>query len=216
MVRWEGRQAMDNSFYDLAEVLICDPVASNRTAIRSALYTLGCRQIEMVANLRDLSVALDKRPPDLVLCEAQTGGAELCQVIQKLRQGGRNSNPFVIIIVMAWAINAALSVEISKSGADGVILRPFSAALLDQRIQAHVFRRKRFIITADYVGPERRSEGKRFSNAVAFDPPNSLKTKADNRSDPDEASRRISADLRQARAKLDAETLRWRKQLLRD
>jgi CheY-like chemotaxis protein len=194
---------MEHSFFDLAKILVCDPIAANRAATRSALYALGCRQIEMVANLRDLGEALDRRPPDLALCEAQVGEDELCRTIQQLRQDRESSNPFVIIIITAWAISASLSTEISKSGADGVILRPFSAGLLEQRIRAHVFRRRRFIVSADYVGPERRKEI-RTPTVASFDPPNSLRMKAENRSDVEGAVRLFAAELQQARTKLEA------------
>jgi DNA-binding response OmpR family regulator len=145
----------------------------------------------MVANLHDFSNALEHHTPDLVLCEAQTGEADLCRIIQELRRGD-GANAFLVVIVTAWAMDAALSNEISKSGADGVILRPFSAAVLDQRIEAHVFRRKPFIVTAGYIGPERRLKGTRLSNAMSFDAPNSLKTKADGRSDPEYALLRFA------------------------
>ena len=157
---------MEHSFFDLAKILVCDPIAANRAATRSALYALGCRQIEMVANLRDLNEALDQRPRIWRFARPGVGEAELCHTIQQLRQDRESSNPFVIIIITAWAISASLSTEISKSGADGVIVRPFSAGLLEQRIRAHVFRRRRFIVSAHYVGPERRGGNTRLNGGV--------------------------------------------------
>jgi CheY-like chemotaxis protein len=197
----ETQALSEKSFYDLAEVLVCDPVASNRAATRSALYSLGCRHIEIAGNLRDFLEALENRPPDLALCEVQVGELELCQAIRELRRGEQSYNPFVIIIVTAWMPNITLATEILHCGADGLLLRPFSAALLDQRIRAHVLQQKPFIVTADYIGPERRTAG-RQSSVLSFDPPNSLKIKIDGRADPDEAIRRYNANLRAACAKL--------------
>jgi CheY-like chemotaxis protein len=191
----------EKSFYDLAEVLVCDPVASNRAATRSALYSLGCRHIEIVGNLRDFLEALENRPPDFALCEVQAGELELCSAIRELRQSGKSYNPFAIIIVIAWAPSAVLATKILNAGADGLLLRPFSAALLDQRIRMHVLQQKPFIVTDDYMGPERRATG-RPSSARSFTPPNSLRTKIGGRADPDEAVRRFNADLRAACANL--------------
>jgi hypothetical protein len=64
---------MTNHFYGLVDVLVCDPVAANRPATRSALYTLGCRHIEIVADLSAFREALDQRHPYLALCEASVG-----------------------------------------------------------------------------------------------------------------------------------------------
>ena len=191
----------ESSFYDLAEVLVCDPVASNRAATRSALYSLGCRHIEIVARLHDFQEALEKRPPDLAFCEAQVGASELCHAIRELRHSEQSYNPFAIIIVTAWMPNAALATELLQSGADGLLLRPFSAALLDQQIRAHDLHQKPFIVTDDYIGPERRAAG-RPSNAIKLAPPNSLKMKIESKSTPDESLRRFNAELRSACAQL--------------
>jgi CheY-like chemotaxis protein len=198
---------MEQSFYELAELLVCDPVGTHRAATRSALYSLGCRNIEIVGTLRDFVQALDHRPPDVAICEAQVGEVELCAIMRKLRQGGQSYSPFTVIIVTAWAANPAVMTEISNAGADGLLLRPFSAAMLDQRIRAHVLQRKPFIVTDDYIGPERRAPG-RPSNVFSFIAPNSLKAKIDGRVNPEEARRGFAADLRVAWTKLDAETRR--------
>jgi CheY-like chemotaxis protein len=205
----------DRSFYDLAEILICDPVASNRAATRSALYSLGCRHIEIVGSLRDFSEALENRPPDLALCEVQVGEAELCRVIRELRGGVKSYNPFLIIIATAWAPNATLTTDVLSAGADGLLLRPFSSAVLDHRVRAHVLHQKPFIVTGDYIGPERRAL-ERPSNAFSLMPPNSLRAKIDGRNNLDEAVRRFNTELRAACIKLAAAKQRRNPSLLQD
>ncbi|MGI0134030.1 MAG: response regulator, partial [Candidatus Micrarchaeaceae archaeon] len=197
----QNQAISEKSFYDLAEVLVCDPVASNRTATRSALYSLGCRHVEITGSLRDFLEALENRPPDLALCEAQAGEAELCHAIRELRHGEQSYNPFAIIIVTAWKPSATLATEFLHSGADGLLLRPFSTALLDQQIRTHVLQQKPFIVTDDYIGPERRAMG-HPSSAPMLAPLNSLKMKIEGRADPDEAIRRFNAELHSACAKL--------------
>lgn len=207
---------MDKTFYELAEILVCDPVVPNRATTRSALYSLGCRNIEVVTNLRDFLNALENRPPDLALCEAQVGEAELCHAIRQLRQGERRYNPFVIIIVTAWTRTAALTEEIINSGADGLLLRPFSAATLDRRIRTHVLHQKPFVITNSYIGPERRDTEKRPSTMFSFTPPNSLKMKIEGGPHIDETIRRYNAELRAASTKLAAEKRRLAATTLQD
>ena len=192
---------MDQAFYDLAEILVCDPVAAHRAATRSALYSLGCRHIEIVGSLGDFLDALDNRPPDLAICEAQVGLAELCGAIRKLRRGD-GYNPFLLIIVTAWAANSNLAAEVIESGADGFLLRPFSAAILDQRVRAHVLNQKPFVVTDSYVGPERRHSGDRSSTGISIVPPNLLRMKIEGRPHVDEAIRHFNAELRAAHARL--------------
>ena len=70
-------------------------------------------------------------------------------------------NPFIVIIVTAWEKSTGLINRVVNSGADDLLLRPFSTALLGQRIEAHIERRKGFVITTDYVGPDRRKDASR-------------------------------------------------------
>lgn len=194
--------------FETAETLIYDPVSANRAATRAALYTLGFRFIETVATVEGLNEAIKRRPPDLALCEAQGADAELCAMIQGLRQGATGFNPFLVIIVTAWEKTNALVGRVLNSGADDLILRPFSTALLGSRIEAHVERRKGFVITHDYVGPDRRKDQSRVSDVELFQPPNSLKMKVKERMTPDEATARLDIALRSARETLNSEKLR--------
>src|SRR6516225_114522 len=116
--------------YDSVEALIYDPVSGNRTATRAALYALGFRRTETVSSLEAMVDAIQKSPPDIVLCEAQGAADELCNVIQQMRQGSAVHNPFIVIIVTAWEKSAGLITKVVNSGADDLLLRPFSTALL--------------------------------------------------------------------------------------
>jgi DNA-binding response OmpR family regulator len=194
--------------YDTAETLVYDPVAGNRTATRAALYNLGFRRIETVGSLEAVIECIRRRPPDLVVCESQGAENELCALIQSLRQGSTGYNPFIVIIVTAWEQNSALVTRVLNSGADDLLLRPFSTAMLGQRIQAHIERRKGFVITSEYVGPDRRKDSVRPSNVELFEPPNSLKMKAQERLTSEEAAQRLDAELKEAREILNIEKLR--------
>ena len=186
--------------YDSVEALIYDPVSANRTATRAALYSLGFRRTEAVSTLDSMIEVIQKQPPDIVLAEAQGASDELCLAIQQLRQGAAGYNPFIVIMVTAWEKSSALITKVVNSGADDLLLRPFSTSLLGARIEAHIERRKGFVITTDYVGPDRRRDvGRGAANAEMFDPPNSLKMKAKDK---------MSADI--IAKKLDAESAKWR------
>jgi len=194
--------------FDSVDVLIYDTVSANRTATRSAMYALGFRKTETVSTLEAFIEAVQTNPPDIALCEAQGATEELCSTIQQLRQGSAGHNPFIVIIVTAWEKNTTLINHVVSSGADDLLLRPFSTALLGQRIESHVDRRKGFVITTEYVGPDRRRDGARAPNLELFEPPNSLKMKAKERLSGDDIARRLDAELKVARERLTTEKLR--------
>ena len=199
---------MSRLSYETAETLVYDPVAANRTATRSLLYTIGFRRIESVSSLDALNESMKRRPPDLILCEAQGAEADLCRMIQSLRQGTTGYNPFTVIIVTAWENSGTLVQSVINSGADDLLLRPFSTAVLSQRIQVHIERRKCFVITSDYVGPDRRKESGRASNVELFQPPNSLKMKVKDTMTSEEMAQKLDIMLKQARETLNTEKLR--------
>jgi DNA-binding response OmpR family regulator len=194
--------------FDTTETLVYDPVAANRTATRAALFTLGFRRIETVATLDAFAESIRRRPPDLALCEAQGADGDLCAMVQELRQGAMGFNPFIVVIVTAWEKSAALVTRVVNSGADDLLLRPFSTTLLGQRIEAHTERRKGFVVTTDYVGPDRRKDTVRPSNVELFAPPNSLKMKARDKLSPEDAAHRLDGELRAARKLLNTEKMR--------
>ncbi len=199
---------MSRFSYDSAETLIYDPVSANRTATRSALYSLGFRTIETVATVEAFGESIRRRPPDLALAEAQGADVQLCDLIQAMRQGAPGFNPFVIIMATAWEKNTSLVTRVVNSGADDLLLRPFSTGLLAQRIETHIERRKGFVITTDYVGPDRRRDSSRESNVELFTPPNSLKMKVKERLNAEEVAERLETELRTAREHLNSEKLR--------
>ena len=199
---------MSRLTYETALTLIYDPVAGNRAATRSALYTLGFRHIELAPSLSQLAEFIAANPPDLVICEVEGFESELCQFVQNLRQDTSGYNPFLVVIVTAWKKSSSLVSRVINSGADDLLLRPFSPALLGQRIKTHVERRKGFVITTDYVGPDRRSDSSRPSAVELFTPPNSLQIKAKEGLSDEEASRRLKSQLDAARRKLLIEKLR--------
>src|ERR1700733_894744 len=129
--------------FDSVEVLIYDPVPSNRTATRAALYALGFRLTTTVPTLDAFAEAVQKTPPDIALCEAQGSADELCAIIQQMRQSGASYNPFIVIIVTAWEKTSALINKMVSSGADDLLLRPFSTAQLGQRLEAPIQPRPR-------------------------------------------------------------------------
>ena len=194
--------------YDTAEALIYDPVPVNLSATRTALYSLGFRRIEAVPTLDSFFIAIRKRPPDLAIAELHDACDELCTRIQDLRQGYSSYNPFIVILITAWEISNEMVRRVVKSGADDLILRPLSTAVLGARIEHHIERRSGFVVTSEYIGPDRRGEQGRRSSAQAFDPPNSLMMKAKGKLSSEDILLRLDCELRLARQQLNREKLR--------
>jgi len=164
--------------YDLATVGVYDPVAMNRTGMRNVLYMLGFRDIETYATVQDLRQACAERDFDLLSLEASKPSDPAYDFIHRLRRGGVGRNPFAIIVVTTWLPEGQLVKKALDSGADDLLCRPFATSMLAERIRTHALARKGFIVTSDYVGPDRRKDAARAGGTKPIDVVNSLKLKA--------------------------------------
>ena len=64
------------------------------------------------------------------------------------------------------------------SGADDLIPKPISASRMIERIKLLIKSRKSFVVTTDYVGPERRKPSDREDTLPGVEVPNPLRAKA--------------------------------------
>ena len=198
---------MAGRFYEAAETLVYDSVVANRHATRASLHTLGFRNAEFPSTLEILEKMLKARSPDLLLFEVSGAETEVCQFVQSIRQGTIGQNPFVVIIATTWRRDGDIVKQIINSGADDLLARPFSTALLAERIRAQIERRKGFVVTADYIGPDRRRDPV-LRGAECFDVPNSLKVKTSAGVSSDEMERRISGAVIAGKESLNLEKIR--------
>ena len=124
--------------------------AGMRQALRAQGY-VRIREAQSGTDVRSI-MALDL--PDLAILDAGMPG-DIGPLIRELRQGRVGVNPFVPIILTSWVGEAELIRRLLNSGADEILLKPLSIAALLERITSLVQRRKPFLATQDYVGPDR-------------------------------------------------------------
>lgn len=164
------------SFAD-ADALVFDPIDANRSATRMALSTLGFVRIATTAVVDDLPRLLADRMFDLLVADITQDTAKACGIVRAVRDAQAGKNPFLHIVLMAWRLEGDLVRRALNCGADDLITRPYSVDFLAARIRAHTEARKPFIVTSEYIGPDRRRAPPRESSDV-FDVPNMLLAKA--------------------------------------
>ncbi len=162
---------------NLARTVIYDPVTQNLRATRYGLYEAGFREIEGYNELGEVRKRLASGPMDLLVAEAGEN-EEVYDLVRQLRQGKLSENPFSVVFITSWrsdqeAVGAAL-----RSGADDLIIRPFSTNFIDTRIRSAIDNRKQFVVTSDYMGPDRRGavRDEAGPRVRMFDAPNTLQS----------------------------------------
>jgi hypothetical protein len=158
-----------------ATALIFDPVRGNMLMTRAVLHGIGFRKIEGVTSKRELNRRLKDIEFAVLFIEATEQHRPIVELLRSQRLGELGINPFIPIIATLWAGQADLVADLMNCGCDDVLLRPFSAVQALDRVKSIVLARKGFVVTSDYVGPDR---GKISANGMApaqFDPPNTLR-----------------------------------------
>ena len=191
------------SFSD-AQVLLFDPIAANRAATRSALTTLGFRGVIAISEISELERAWNDQPFDLLVADITQHAAEVCEMVRAVRSGDVGSNPFAHVVLMAWKLERDSVQRALSCGSDDLITRPFSNDFFAARVRVHTEARKPFVVTNEYLGPDRRKDTDRNSNNL-ISVPNLLLAKA--REFFDGAAAAIE-EIRQAREKVEVERAR--------
>jgi DNA-binding response OmpR family regulator len=165
--------------YRNASVLLFDPVGPNLAATRSMLVQFGFERADATRDFSSLARKLSDGSYDLGLFEVSDAGGDVCSLVRRLRSGELGYNPFMVVILTSWARGSGNVSQFIDTGADDLLLRPFSPNTLQGRINAFARRRKPFVVTGSYIGPDRRHDSARPSNAQLIEAPNTLKAAAE-------------------------------------
>jgi DNA-binding response OmpR family regulator len=177
---------------DNVHLLLADARAHLRSTLRMALNEAGIENIHNAPEAAALAEAVDQPlPPDIIVCDAGLRGGDTAEAVRAIRNSELGSNPFVCIVALAWTATQETVARLVNAGADHVIAGPVAPQQVIDRIEAMIHRRKPFVVTADYVGPDRRLTPGRDAGTALIDVPNSLRAKALGEWDPDAMRRAI-------------------------
>ncbi len=149
-----------------------------RASVNTVLLNNGFRNIVLGKSLKDMSDYLEHGMPDLVICGTTFVDGELCPKIHEMRHNEWGGNPFTPIITVATDPNPELVRQVIESGVDDLIVQPISTQKLLDRINGLIDHRKMFVVTTDYVGPDRRGKDHGDGKEIpTISVPNSLRSK---------------------------------------
>lgn len=161
------------------EFVVCDPQEQTRGIVRSALWRIGAKRIREFDSIAHLTAGLEGTSPDVLFVHADEEDASTFKLISRLRAGEGIDNPFLTIVVTSWIATSNLFIRVRNAGADDLMIKPFPLRLVEDRLLASVNGRPNFLVTSDYIGPDRR-RGTRTGQAanVVLEVPNTLRLKA--------------------------------------
>ncbi len=159
-------------------VLHFEPDAKARFGVSSALQLLGFGRIDHADRFETLCEAVHRGRFDLMVSEAGPARGNICELVKRVRHGTLGCNPFPGIIMITARPERKLVLRAIDSGPDHLIRWPFTNDQIGARVTAIVDDRKPFVVTFDYIGPDRRNDPARRNSAMPIAVPNSLRSKA--------------------------------------
>jgi len=192
--------------FDLAEVMLFDPVPPNRSTSRTALNMLGFKQIFATSDYGEMLANLRGKLFDVFVADITQDTAKLCDLVMAMRNGRAGANPFLHVVLMAWKLDDDLVKRALNCGADDLITRPYSVGFLTGRVKSLTDARKGFVVTSDYIGPDRRRDPARGAGSIPlFDVPNTLRLKSGVGGPANRLDAEIPLAIREARVKINTE-----------
>lgn len=162
-----------------AKLLICESNGMIRQAIRIGLNNLGIRDIVEAHGFVTAHKALEQGGFDAVVMNAELEGHDTFFLLREIRLGRLGPDPFIVSMLLLTAPEPTRLAKAVDSGTDDLLLIPFSPDQLSTRLNAFRARRKPFVVTHDYLGPDRRKGPRQGAqSAPTIDAPNPLAARA--------------------------------------
>ena len=148
-----------------AKILVIEPSIPVRFLIRNLLTDKGVRQIFAELDFEEGWQVYTKETPDIILVD-WVNGQDSLDFIKKVRQHTASPKPETPVIIMSGFTNKERVLAARDAGASEFLIKPFTSQALSERLVYALEHPREFVISADYVGPDRR----RRSNEI--DPAN--------------------------------------------
>jgi DNA-binding response OmpR family regulator len=104
-------------------------------------------------------------------------GGNVCDILKKLRHNDVGKNPFVPVVVLSDEPPVDLVNGVVESGVDDLLIKPFTSVKFRTRLRNLIEKRRPFIVTSSYIGPDRRIivEKQDLDAMAQIEVPNTLK-----------------------------------------
>lgn len=136
--------------------LVVDDHQPMREILKSLLYGLGVRQI---AEARDAAQAYDllsHAAYDMLLTDYDMGEETGVQLAWRVRRTEGHANRRIPIIMVTGRTEGSVILAARNAGVDEYLAKPLTAAGLCRKVEATLSRRRPFIDSPGYSGPDRR------------------------------------------------------------
>ena len=170
----------DEYRYDNIHLLLGEPNPHLRQSLKAALFANGFRGITDCHSVDKLQESLGDPSVDVLLCDVELPGGDFCDTVHRMRHHTLGVNPFILTLATTNEATVNQVKRVIDSGVDDLLVKPLSVDLLLDRLTYLAKSRKPFVVTHDYIGPDRRKEPRpgEGQKTELIEVPNPLRAKA--------------------------------------
>lgn len=184
---------MDGYRFDNVSLLLAEPNWQVRESIKSRLHHEGFRNVFTIDRIDKIRRAVEALELDLIIADTDLPDGDVCELFHAIRHHETGNNPFIAIIATSRSTHTDMVRRVIDSGADDLLVKPMSTDHLVARIKQLVRRRKPFLVTSTYIGPDRRRQPTREGDPMLLEVPNPLHVKATGEAPPENIQDAISS-----------------------
>lgn len=146
-----------------ARFLVVDDHQPMREILRSLLYGLGARQVAEAKDAAQAFEMLRYGAYDILLSDYDMEGETGVQLARRLRRAVGNPNRRIAIVMVTGRAEGPVIVSARDAGIDEYLIKPLTVVSLTQKLEAVLKRRRPFVETPAYCGPDRRRRNIEFA-----------------------------------------------------
>ncbi len=165
--------------YSKIKTLVCEPSAIIRQGIRLALNHMGVREVKEASTFLAAHKACEEGDHHFLILNKEIEQNDATFIHRDLRVGKLGRDPFILTVMILSSREEPSVRSAMDSGPDDLLLIPFAPDQIMTRLKVLVERRKPFVVTYDYIGPDRRAAPRPgATSATQFHMPNPARAQA--------------------------------------
>jgi len=165
---------------DAVDVLLAEAQDGSRRVLRQALAAAGLRRVRDSAGPTPGVADFALGEPDLLVIDASDDDGSGVGFVRLLRDRRFGRNPFMSVVVTLFDPTPQRLAAVADAGPDALVVKPVAVNTVRTMVQAVLRPRRPWVVTATYIGPDRRQGGREDGppSAPVFEVPHVLWRKA--------------------------------------
>ena len=139
-------------------VVLAEPDATLRRGIKNTLVAAGMKNVLDTDNLAHVRRTVEADMVEIIIGDTALADGDFNKFISDVRHREIGENPFIMAITLVDKASASAVRGAINSGTDHILIKPVDDDALVNLIIDLTHSRKRFVVTTDYIGPDRRSK----------------------------------------------------------